>query len=128
MCELKLRLRKGLQDRACRSSDVCLPLSAILDQHVLQDAQHAGTDRTAALLPVVHLSLNRQERDLFADPQYETAYASCSGHGFEVLCAHAGPRRQLFDAAVRASFDSAGDHVGQVAARFEADELARLDP
>ena len=75
--EFKLRLGEGLQDRADRRFNLGVPVRSVLDQHVLQDAEHAGTDRTADMRPVVRSSLDRQEHDLDAHPHHPNALRGC---------------------------------------------------
>ena len=50
-----------------------------------------------------------------------------SGHGLEVGSGGIGPGQELVDAAVGVAVDDAGDDVGEVGVRLDADELAGLD-
>ena len=50
-----------------------------------------------------------------------------SGHGLKIWRSGIGPRQEVVEAAVGVTVDDAGDDVGQVGERLDADQLAGLD-
>ena len=50
-----------------------------------------------------------------------------SGHGFEGRHCWVSPGQQVVEAPLRVALDDAGDDVGEVGARLDADELAGFD-
>ncbi len=50
-----------------------------------------------------------------------------SGHGLELGRGGIGPRQELVEAAVGVAVDDAGDDVGQVSVRLDANQFTGLD-
>ena len=50
-----------------------------------------------------------------------------SGHGLEIGRSGISPRQEFVEAAVGVTVDDAGDDVGQVSIRFDANQRAGLD-
>lgn len=50
-----------------------------------------------------------------------------SGHGLKLGSGDVGPRQEIIDLAVWVAVDDLGEHVGQVAERLDAVQLAGLD-
>lgn len=50
-----------------------------------------------------------------------------SGHGFDLGSGDVGPREEIVDLAVGMVVDDPGQHVGEIAERFDAVQLAGFD-